>query len=315
MRAIVIHPPNPGVSLRELSDINLSNIGDDEVAVRTLYTGICGTDRELANGLMRHSVPPPGKDFMVLGHEVIGEVIDVGEKVTGFKRGDKVVALVRRGCGNCLSCRLGRPDLCETGEMKIAGIKAQDGFMADLFVDKESYLVRVPDNVVSEDAVLIQPMGDVVKAIRTFLSIVEARFPWGCEDSTYECRSAAIIGSGSTGLLFSILLKSMGFNVVVLNRRAPTRLEERIVGEIGVDFRLISEDVGQIDLLVDTSGSTVSISRVISKVKPKGGVILFGFGIGDETRVSSQLITDIVYKNIVIVGSAALSQMDFSVGR
>lgn len=305
MRAVIISPPNPGVRIQELSNIDLRRIGDDEVVVRTLYTGICGTDRELANGLMRHSIPPEGKSYMILGHEVIGEVVEVGKRVTRFKRGDKVVGLVRRGCGKCISCKMGRPDLCETGEMKIAGIKAQDGFMVDFFVEKMNYLVKVPDSVVGEDSVLIQPMGDVIKAIKTFLSVVEARFPWTCEDSTYDCKNSIVIGSGSTGLLFSIILRSMGFNVTIVNRRGPTTLEDSIVHELGADFRTINDDLEQTDLLIDTSGSMISLSRVISKVKPKGGVILFGFGIGDEAKVSSQLITDIVYKNIIIVGSAA----------
>jgi len=305
MRAIVIFPPNPGAQLRELSNIDLRSLGKNEVMVRTIYTGICGTDRELVNGLIRHSTPPSGKNFMVLGHEVIGEIIEVGKEVTNFKRGDKVVALVRRGCGKCVGCRIGRPDLCETGNIKIAGIKAHDGFMTDFFVDKANYLVKIPDNVVGEDSVLIQPMGDIVKAIRTFLIVAEARFPWTCEDSTYECKNSMVIGSGSTGLLFSIILKSMGFNVTLVNRRGPTELEDRIVRQIGVDFKVINDDLEQTDLLVDTSGSITSLLRVISKVKPNGGIILFGFGVGEETKVSSYLITDVVYKNILIMGSVA----------
>ncbi len=305
VRAIIVHPPKPGVEFTNL-ELETTKLKPNEVLVKTFFTGICGTDREVVNGLIKHATPPSGRDYMILGHEVIGEVVEVGDQVHNLKRGDKVVALVRRGCGKCISCKLGRPDLCETGEMQIAGVKGHDGFMVDYFIDDSTYLVRVPDSIANEEAVLIQPLGDIVKAVNTGLGIANFVFPYYCEDFTYSCKKAGIIGSGSTGILFAAYLRLLGFDVTLLNRRDPTELEAKISEGMGAQFKNFNkEEVKELDLLVDTSGSISSLYRLAKKVKPKGLIILFGFGIGDETNVNSQILTDIVYKNIIIVGSVA----------
>ncbi|WP_287689149.1 alcohol dehydrogenase catalytic domain-containing protein [Metallosphaera javensis (ex Sakai et al. 2022)] len=302
-RAIIINPPQAGVRFERLPDENRP--APNQIKVRAIYTGICGTDRELANGLLKHSIPPEGKEFMILGHEVIGEVVDKGKDVDEFEIGDKVVGLARRRCGKCLSCEMGRPDLCETGQMPIAGVKGKDGFMADTFNDEAKFFVKLPDTITDESAVLIQPLGDIIKAVYTGINALNSRFTWYCRDSTLRCRTAMILGTGSTGLLFSMLLKTLGLKVILVNRRGPTSAEESITKSVGVSFLRIDEELPLVDLLIDTSGSTVSLLRALQRVRPNGGVILFGFGLGDESTFKAQHLTDLVYRNILVLGSAA----------
>src|SRR5439155_19989543 len=86
----------------------------NELKIRSLEVGICGTDREICT--FAYGQGPAGSDYLVLGHECLGEVVEVGSGVKGFKPGDLVVPSVRRPCGdpNCVPCREGRQDFCET---------------------------------------------------------------------------------------------------------------------------------------------------------------------------------------------------------
>src|SRR5687768_14114242 len=76
----------------------------DEVKIRTLEVGVCGTDKEIC--AFEYGSPPPGYDYLVIGHEALGEVVEVGESVEGLKPGDLVVPSVRRPCADpgCQAC-------------------------------------------------------------------------------------------------------------------------------------------------------------------------------------------------------------------
>ena len=86
-----------------------------QVKLRMLEAGICGTDKEIVR--FEYGNPPEGSPYLILGHEALGEVVDVGSSVTGLKPGDLAVPTVRRPCSNltCAPCRSGRQDFCFTG--------------------------------------------------------------------------------------------------------------------------------------------------------------------------------------------------------
>src|SRR5687767_10721494 len=83
----------------------------DGVRIRTVEVGVCGTDREITEGL--YGEAPAGERYLVLGHEFLGEVI---EDAGGFSAGDLVTATVRRSCGHCAACDQASPDACDTGD-------------------------------------------------------------------------------------------------------------------------------------------------------------------------------------------------------
>jgi threonine dehydrogenase-like Zn-dependent dehydrogenase len=86
-------------------------------------------------------MPPEGFEFLVLGHESLGEVVETGSGVTRFKPGDLAIPMVRRPCNHpdCVACRAGRQDFCYTGDFRERGIKQMHGFMTDFVVDQERY--------------------------------------------------------------------------------------------------------------------------------------------------------------------------------
>ena len=119
MRAVGVIPRQREVTLLQHAMPSIQ--ARTEMKVKTLEVGICGTDREICS--FAYGTPPEGCDYLVLGHEALGEVVEVGDNVEGFERGDLVVPTVRRPCphDHCRSCREARQDFCFTGDFTERG--------------------------------------------------------------------------------------------------------------------------------------------------------------------------------------------------
>ena len=172
MKAIAVVPGTPDVRLVERPEPEVR--AGDQVKLRVLEVGICGTDREEANG--HRADLPPGLSDLVLGHEMLGRVVEVGREVTSVQLGDYALFTVRRGCGHCTPCAQNRSDMCASGDYTERGIRAADGFQTELVVDSEQYLVKVPPHMAAY-AVLTEPMSVAAKAIDEAATIQSARLP------------------------------------------------------------------------------------------------------------------------------------------
>ena len=134
MRAVAVFPDTRRIAV--VDDQPAPAIAaPTEARVRLLDVGVCGTDREIAR--FEYGTPPPGASRLVLGHESLGEVVEVGSAVAGVQVGDLVVTMVRRPCPHdrCRPCRAGRQDFCVTGDFTERGIRGRDGFMTEQIVD------------------------------------------------------------------------------------------------------------------------------------------------------------------------------------
>lgn len=298
MKAIIVKPPAGGF---EVQDVQIQEKG---VKIKILEHGICGTDREIVNGQLSAAAAPSGYNFMALGHEAIGEVMEDGGN---FRKGDIVMPVNRRGCGKCLNCLLGRPDFCETGEFIEAGIKGMHGFMREYIYDSPEFLVHVPPDI-RDIAIMAQPLSDLEKSLEEILT-VQNRLYWKCSDGTYGCRQALVVGTGAIGILFSLLLKSRGFNVTIANRRDPTQAETRIFQEAEISFFNSSNGYGSpgtehtFDLIVEASGSDASIlPSLLALLKNNAVLGLFGFMRSGTANLSNFDIQSIVYKSVSVVG-------------
>lgn len=131
----------------------------------------------------------------MLGHEALGEVLDVGSAVRTLKRGDLVAMTVRRPCNDdtCVACRVGRQDFCVTGCFRERGIKEADGFMTELVVEDERYLVPVLRSL-ADVGVLVEPLTIAAKASME-PGIILRRFPCSLLVST-----GGSIYSGDAGI-------------------------------------------------------------------------------------------------------------------
>ena len=126
MRAIVVKPGmKDSIHMRDMPDPRML---PDQVIVKMLRVGLCGTDAEINEG--RYGKPPDGDEFLILGHENFGIVEQVGKKAKGFKAGDLVVSTVRRPCGQCYNCFHGENDMCTSGRYEERGIMRRHGFLS-----------------------------------------------------------------------------------------------------------------------------------------------------------------------------------------
>src|SRR2546425_4981718 len=194
MKAIAVFPGRREVRLIEQERPTLR--GPTDVRLRMLDVGVCGTDREIA--AFQYGTPPAGSEYVVIGHESLGEVVEVGSAVSRVKPGDLVITMVRRPClhEDCMACRAGRQDFCFTGDFSERGIKGLHGFMTETVVDDERYMHVVP-RTLRDVAVLVEPLTIAEKALIE-VNQVQQRLPWDCQHQKM-CHRAVVIGAGPVG--------------------------------------------------------------------------------------------------------------------
>src|SRR2546422_3971458 len=112
MKGIALVPGTTQVRLVERSEPRIEE--PDDVKLRVIMVGTCGTDREEAAG--GRAAAPPGQNDLAIGHEMLGRVVGVGMRVTAVKPGDLAVLTVRRPCSHCHECQLDRSDMCSSGD-------------------------------------------------------------------------------------------------------------------------------------------------------------------------------------------------------
>ncbi|EWG06343.1 MAG: glucose 1-dehydrogenase [Candidatus Aramenus sulfurataquae] len=304
MKAIIVKPPRPGAEITEIQ----RTPGKGPVLVKIVENGICGTDREIVNGTFSGAQAPPNEDYLILGHEAIGVVEKIEKGVEDLEVGDLVMPINRRGCGHCLNCLVGRPDFCETGGFVEAGITGMHGFMVEYFYDDPKYLVKVP-KAIADIAILAQPLSDLEKSIEEILT-VQRRVPvWTCDDGTYNCRTALVIGSGAIGTLVTLLLRTYGFKVIVANRRDPTPREKEIFFGVGAKwynsangYEELARDMGGADIIFDTTGRVDVVKSALTALRINGILGLFGFSEAERAEFTSADLKQLIYRNIAVVG-------------
>jgi threonine dehydrogenase-like Zn-dependent dehydrogenase len=281
--------------------------------------GIDGTDREIDDGL--YGEAPPGEPYLVLGHESLGAIDAVGEGVTGLRRGEPVVAMVRRP-GDCLACRSGEPDMCLGGEYTERGIKGRHGYLSEYYVESPRYLVPVPAGV-GDAAVLLEPLSVVEKGIRHAWVTQQARMRW------WKPRRALVLGAGAVGLLGTMLLRLQGIETFVYARTASaTRTAQ--VGEIGATY-VAQEDAshgvanhigdlpgryGPFDFLLEATGTSTTALGAM-RIIGTDGILCLASITGGEREVpvcASCLNMDLVLGNKVVFGTVNAGRVDFESG-
>src|SRR5579863_9430541 len=162
MKAIAVFPSRKQVQLIDAPAPVFQ--GPTEVKLKMLDIGVCGTDKEICS--FEYGTPPAGSDYLILGHESLGQVMEVGPDVKSLKAGDLVVTIVRRPCGNpsCIPCRVGRQDFCTTGGFKERGISGLHGFVAETVVDDEKYMNPVTPQL-RDIGVLTEPLTIAEKSL------------------------------------------------------------------------------------------------------------------------------------------------------
>jgi threonine dehydrogenase-like Zn-dependent dehydrogenase len=264
-----------------------------QVLFRILEAGVCGTDRELAN--FRLGAPPAGEQYLVLGHEAIGEVIAAGSAVANLKTGDLVAPMVRRACvPACVSCARSRRDLCVTGNYTERGILGAHGYFADFAVDEAEDLVRVP-SALAQFGVLIEPLSVVEKAVQTAFRIHEPGL-----------RSAIVVGAGAIGILAALVLQSRGLEVTVSSIEPENGPRAALIRDAGIHYT--NSTSGRADVVIEATGSPTAALHAVQMLAPLGVLVVLGASVA-EGRIS---FLDLIVHNQVIAGSVNASPEAFA---
>jgi threonine dehydrogenase-like Zn-dependent dehydrogenase len=319
MKALAVFPASREVKIVDHPEPDCA--GTTEVKLRILEAGICGTDREIAD--FRYGAPPADSPYQIIGHEALGEVVEVGSCVTGLVPGDLAVLMVRRPCPHdgCGPCRNGRPDFCITGDFTERGIKGAHGYMTEFVVDDERYLVKVPKQL-REVGVLLEPLTVAEKAAEQVRVLVQ-RLPGNLKDDPSNL-NAVVIGAGPIGLLGAMKLIDGGFDTWVYYRGKADSPNGRIVSAIGARF-LSSADhppadlakiVGNISLIYEATGVATISFDVLSVLGVNGVFIFTGVpGVRAPIEIDAErIMRNLVLNNQVICGTVNAGRASFEEG-
>ena len=312
MKAIVVKPGvKDSVHMRDMPDPRLK---PDQVAVKMLRVGLCGTDAEINHGI--YGEAPAGDEFLILGHENLGVIEEVGKKVKGWKPGELVVATVRRPCGKCPQCRAGENDMCSSGQYTERGIMRRHGYMAEYYVEHPMFLNKIP-RAIRDFAVLLEPMSVVQKGIDHSYLLQQRLTGW-------NPKFAMVLGAGPIGLLAASVLRLRGLRTVVVGREESTDYRAQIATRIGAEYLCVANrtlpdvpaDVGYPDIVIEATG----VSRVVfdaMEILGRNGVLCLLSVTGGDTvnpepidRINQKLVLG----NQVVFGSVNASPRHFKQG-
>ncbi|HUI85530.1 MAG TPA: glucose 1-dehydrogenase [Nitrososphaerales archaeon] len=285
--------------------------GRNELLLRVLRVGICGTDRDIVAGF--YGEAPPSSSFLVLGHESICRVASGSPIAPGLKKGDLVVPTVRRGCQDrCLNCRAGESDMCLTGHYKEHGIKQLHGFARELAVSDAGFVVRLPEGL-AEVGVLLEPLTVVEKGLLQATRIQSSRMKWKPE-------SALVLGAGPVGILATALLRLSGLTVHTVATRSSRSLKARLVERTGATYINAKEAplegmAGRYDMVFELTGSA-SVALEAQNLTKVNGVVSY-LGIYRDQIASEDagsVFTNLVLGNRVFLGSVNANKSYFVKG-
>jgi glucose 1-dehydrogenase len=317
MKAVAVRPGRPN-SIHLVEDALMPTL--DEVAggrgvlVRVLRVGACGTDKEI--NAAEYGTAPPGFDYLIIGHENLGRIVEVGANVPPpFRPGTLVVASVRRP-GGSLYDRIGYQDLTTDDQYYERGISLLHGYLTEYYVDDYAYLTPLPASL-HDVGVLLEPMSVGEKGLRQAWEIQRRLKVW-------QPRRACVLGAGPIGLLAALQLRLRGLDVTVYSRRTPPYRNSELVEALGGRYissqqQSLAEAArreGPFDLIFEATGHSPLVFEAAEAVGKNGVLVLSSVTGGDKTaEVRADAINQsFVLGNKVMVGTVNAAHEDFVAG-
>ncbi len=248
--------------------------GDNDVKIKVKQTAICGTDIHIYkwDDWARKTIPLP----MIIGHEFVGEIVEVGKNVRGYKIGQRVSAEGHITCGYCRNCRAGKRHLCIN--TKGIGVNIPGAFAEYIVVPQEN-VFAIPDGISDDEASIFDPLGNAVHTVLSF-------------DVSGE--DVLITGAGPIGIMAAIICKYLGARHIVITDISDYRLE--LAKKCGIknviDVRKEKlEDVMKrlgmsegFDVGYEMSGSPAAFNDMLRVLRMGAGIGLLGI-LPDNTQI------------------------------
>ncbi len=298
MKAVTVVPRSKGtLAVREVAR---PSPGAGELLLKVRRVGVCGTDMDIISGF--YGEAPKDSGYLILGHESLSTVDEVGRGVEGFGKGDLVVPTVRRGCPeNCLNCRSGESDMCLTGHYTEHGIKGLHGFASEYALTDSRYVVKLPRSL-SDVGVLLEPLTIVEKGIGQAYTMQLARMKW-------EPKKALVLGAGPIGLLATAMLRLRGLQVDTVARKPEDSPKARLAASLGgryidVSNRKLSSLGHLYDIVFEATGAAPVALEAQDLVNVNGVVSYVGIYDTDVTTGDvGKVFTGLVLGNRLHFGS------------
>jgi L-iditol 2-dehydrogenase len=276
---------NQGTGKIRLEQVEIPKVPPNYVLIDTKATGICGYD------IQRYYGKWPRPKFAA-GHELAGNIVEVGDGVSKVNVGDPVCVECFSHCGICTFCQTGHYNLCEN---RINLSQSGHAGFCEYSLIHESSLFKLPKNMSFEEGALVEPLA---VTLRGFF-----------QTKANHRDSIVILGAGTIGLFCLAVAKAAGVVDVIISAKYPQQAEmaERFGAnhiiqstdqDVQEEIQGITEGLGA-DVVIDTVGSSNAFTDALAIVKPTGMICLIG-GYTDRVNVD---LAPIVGKELRLVGS------------
>lgn len=230
----------------EIKEVDVPALKDDEVLIKVKTVGVCGSDLHLFKGTHAFRKPPA-----VLGHEVAGDVVEIGKNVTKFKIGDRVTVEPHLGCGQCEFCKKELVNLCTS--KKAPGTPSWIGTFVEYFNAPEKTVYKIEDEISYEMGTLIEPLAVAVHAIDRI--------------TVPEKDTLVILGSGTIGLMTLVAAREAGYQNIICTDTQEFNLEMALKQGAVLALNPLKEDVvAKVKEFTGGRGADVALIAADAKV-------------------------------------------------
>lgn len=280
MKALVKLKPEPGIWM---ADVPMPEMGHNDVLIKIKKTSLCGTDLHIYHwdAWAQQTVPTP----LVIGHEFVGEIVDIGKEVQGLKIGDRVSGENHVACSFCRNCRAGRAHVCRKNIS--TGVTCA-GCFAEYAVMPAANAYPVPDVIPDNQAAILNPFGNSVFTALAFDLVGE---------------DVLITGAGPVGLMAAAVARHAGARHVVITDVNEYRLN--LAKKMGASLALhaqqttLTEAMKMLDMRegfdvgLEVSGNPHAFNDMLKHMNHAGKIALLGF-LPRETQID--------WNNIIMKG-------------
>ncbi len=294
MKAAVFYGPNQPLKIEEIPTPKPA-LG--QVLIKTAACGVCHTDLHYID----HGVPTFKKPPLILGHEPSGTIAGLGQDVSGFAEGDRVLAPAVLTCGECVFCRTGRENICVNMEMFGNNI---DGAYAEYFLAPAKDIFHLPDEIPLQEGSII------ADAISTPFHAIKNRAQVKPGDTV------VVLGCGGVGINLVQVAAAVGGSVIAVDI-SPEKLEW--AKKLGADITINPSDDenwtksvkkltgGGADIAIEAIGNPSTIETAFNALRSGGRLVVLGYTHKDISLNAGR----IMYREMEIVGSLGCRPVDY----
>lgn len=268
----------------EIQERPIPQPGDDEVLVKVQNVGVCGSDLHYyeSGRIGNFIVEYP----FVLGHEAGGTVVEVGKNVKKIKVGDRVAMEPGKTCGKCEFCKTGRYNLCP--DVIFFATPPVDGVFQEYVAHEEGLCFKIPENMSTEEAALIEPLAVGMHA--------------AMQGDAHLGQTAVVTGTGCIGLMSILSLRARGVSKIIVVDIMDKRLEH--AKKLGADYIINGKnedavakimeltDGAGFDLGIETAGSQITASQLIKSAKKGATIVFVGYSASGEMTLPIGMALD-----------------------